>query len=130
MVLEEILSETKTKGPLRSLITGRGSYKTVGGEVKFYPYKKEGQKKVLTMLKGGGGGGLGTKSFGVVLTQVLEVLAMLYGGAKRFYPLTGRAQNVSPCLEAWRKKLWTCNFPILYPPPLLPDINDRSLTIP
>ena len=48
-----------------SLITGRGGYKTGGGDhVKFYPYKKGGgAENVLAMLKGG------TNSFGVVLTQ-------------------------------------------------------------
>ena len=30
-------------------------YKTGGGHVKFYPYKKVGMEKVLAMLKGGGG---------------------------------------------------------------------------
>ena len=28
-----------------SLITGRGGYKTGGGQVKFYPYEKGGQKR-------------------------------------------------------------------------------------
>ena len=47
--------------------------------MKFYPYKKkegggeEGPKKVFTMLKGG------NRSFGVVLTHELEVLAILKG---------------------------------------------------
>ena len=55
-----------------------GCYKTGGGgHVKFYPYKYErrggGAEKVLAMLKGGGG----TKNVGVVLTQELEVLAIL-----------------------------------------------------
>ena len=36
-----------------SLITGRGGYKTGGGHVKFYPYRKRGAEKVLAMLKGG-----------------------------------------------------------------------------
>ena len=36
---------------------GRGGYKTGGGggHVKFDPYEKGGAKKVLAMLKGGGG---------------------------------------------------------------------------
>ena len=38
-----------------SLITGRGGYKTAGGQVKFYPYKRgRKRKKVLAVLKGGG----------------------------------------------------------------------------
>ena len=37
------------------------------------------------MLKGGEGGG--TKSSEVVLTQELEILAILKGGAKSIYPL-------------------------------------------
>ena len=55
------------------------------------PPKKGGAKKVLAMLKGG------TTSFEVVLTQDLEVLAILNGGAKsvhsikrgrkKFYPV-------------------------------------------
>ena len=43
-------------------------------------------EKVLAMLKGGGGG---TTSFEIVLTQELEVLAILLGGAKSFHPLKG-----------------------------------------
>ena len=35
--------------------------------MKFYPYEKGGPENVLAMRKAGGGGG--TKSFGVVLTQ-------------------------------------------------------------
>ena len=44
-------------------------------QVKFYPYEK--------------GGGGGATSFEVVLTQELEVLAILMGGGgrKQFYPL-------------------------------------------
>ena len=40
----------------RSLITGRGGYKTVGEGRKFYPYTKKGgggAEQVLTMVKGG-----------------------------------------------------------------------------
>ena len=40
--------------------------------MKFYPYEKGGQKKVLAILKGGG-----TKSFGVDFTRQLAVLAIL-----------------------------------------------------
>ena len=44
----------------------------------FYSYEKWGAEKVLAMLKGG------TKSFGVVFTQLLEVLAILKRGRKMF----------------------------------------------
>ena len=40
----------------KGLVTkyGEGDYKTGGGHVKFYPYKKGvGAEKVLAMLKGG-----------------------------------------------------------------------------
>ena len=47
--------------------------------MKFYPYKI----KVLAMLKGG------TTSFKVVLTQELEVLAIVVGWGKSFHPLKG-----------------------------------------
>ena len=55
--------------------------------MKFYPYKRgEGgsPKKVLAMLNGGD-----TKSFEVVLTWELEVLAIVMGGggATSFHPL-------------------------------------------
>ena len=48
--------------------------------MKFYPYKRGGgeRKKVLAVLKGGG-----TKSFEVVLTWELEVLAIAMGGGGR-----------------------------------------------
>ena len=39
--------------------------------MKFYPYKKGRQKKILAMLKGG------TNSFEVVLIRELEVLAIV-----------------------------------------------------
>ena len=52
--------------------------------MKFYPYKKWGgggrAERVLAMLKGGD-----TKSFAVVLTWELEILAILIGGLKKFY---------------------------------------------
>ena len=54
-----------------------GGYKTVrgGGEVMVYPYKKRGER--FSYLQGGG-----TRSVGVVLTWVLEVLALLRGSTK------------------------------------------------
>ena len=46
--------------------------------MKFYLYEKgKGAEKVLAMLKGEG-----TQSFEVVLTQELEVLAILMGGGE------------------------------------------------
>ena len=45
------------------------------------------------MLKGG------TNSFGVVLMQELEVLAILKGVANIFPHLKGRAQKLLPCPE-------------------------------
>ena len=60
------------KGSVFSYRKGGGGYKTVGGQVFF------------TLQKGGGGGkgfshaegGRGTKCFGVIFTQELEVLAI------------------------------------------------------
>ena len=57
-----------------------------------------------------------TKSFGVVLTRVLEVLTILEGGGgtKSFHPLKGRGVGVkSLTLSCESKKFQTCNFPIL-----------------
>ena len=68
-----------------------------GRHVKFYPYEKRGAEKVLAMLKVG----RGTTSFEVpvVLAPVLEVLAIVMGGAK-FPPFKrGGAQKVVPCLD-------------------------------
>ena len=87
MVLEEILSETKTKGPPRSLITGRGELQNGRGASQVLPLQKGGAEKSFNHAVEEGGGG---KGFGVVLTQVLEVLAMLDGGAKRTFPLFNR----------------------------------------
>ena len=62
-----------------------------GGEVKFYPYKKGGMEKILAMLKGG--------TTRVVLTQDLEVLAIMMRGCKKCPSCKRGAQNVLPCLE-------------------------------
>ena len=68
---------------------GRATKWQGGGQVKFYPYKRRGeQKKVLAVLKGGGGA---TTRFEEVLTWELEVLALVIGGG-------GGAQKVLPCL--------------------------------
>ena len=45
-------------------------------------------------LRKKGGGVCGTESFWVVLTQELEVLAILNGSAKHFHPLKGGVQKV------------------------------------
>ena len=93
-----------------SLTTGRGGglqNRRGGGVVKFYSYKRGGggREKVF----------VGTTSFEVVLTQELEVLAILIGGGggqkvstlekgggrKKCPPLKrgGGVQEVLPCLE-------------------------------
>ena len=57
-----------------------------GGKSSFTPTKGgRGAEKVVAMLGGGGGGG-GTSSFEVVLTQELEVLAILIGGGRKKCP--------------------------------------------
>ena len=84
--------------------------------MNFYPYKKKGGGGQRFRLVGGGGGGM--TSFGVVLTQELEVLAigLLKGGdAKSFLHKAkgGGAQNVLSCLHRrWRghNKIWTHAF--------------------
>ena len=74
--------------------------------------RKGGGEKVLVLLKGGGG----TKSFKVVLTRELEVLAILKWGEKGFNPLKWGAQKKS-CPRFSR-----------FVPSPLPVINDRSLS--
>ena len=75
--------------------------------MKFYPYKRGGGGS-LSHAEGGG-----TTSFEVVLTQELEVLAIVIGGTQSFQG--GGALKVLPCLEGGgaRKMFWTRNFPIL-----------------
>ena len=59
----------------------------VGGEAsQVLPLQKSWGRKHLNQAEGGGGE---HKTFGVVLTQVLEVLAMLKGGTTSFHPLKG-----------------------------------------
>ena len=59
----------------------------------------------------------GHKKFGVVLTQELEVLAILMGGRKRFPPFKrGGGGTKSFTLSqggVGRKKFWSRDFPIL-----------------
>ena len=76
---------------------GGGGYKTEGGgQVKFYPYKKGGGRKSCSHAERGG-----TQTFEVVLTQELEVLAILMGGGRLKFPpfKRGGAQKVLPCLK-------------------------------
>ena len=79
--------------------------------MKFYPYEKGGSGKVLAMLKGGGG----TKSFKVVLTPKLEILAIVMRGRKKFPPFkSGGRKKFYPVLRGGgRKKFQTRDFPIL-----------------
>ena len=104
---------------------GRGEgYKTGGGRegaCEVLPLRKRGVGgggKVSAMLKGGGG--RGTKSFEVVLTRELEVLAIVMEAqiaSIQFYPV-GRGGGT--------KCLGPAIFPFSTPPPL-PVINDQSL---
>ena len=96
----------------------------VGGEIKFYPYKKGGEKHLshAYMLKWEGG----ERSFWVVLTQELEVLAILKGGRQKFSPFKKRARIVLPCLGEGRQNVSDPQFShFVAPPP--PIIKDRSL---
>ena len=82
--------------------------------MKFYPYKNGGTNS-FSHAEGGGGG---TQSFEVVLTQELEVLAILMevggGGHQKFPSFKRGARKIVVCLEGGggRKKFWTCDFPI------------------
>ena len=77
--------------------------------MKFYPTKRG--RKMFSRAEGGGGS---TKSFEVVLTWELEVLAIVMGGggAKGYHPLKGGggAQKVLPCLEGGGRKKF---YPVL-----------------
>ena len=67
--------------------------------------------KVIAILKGG------TTRFGVVLTQELEVSAILYRRAKSFRPLKGRGRKrFYPVLRGGRKTFWAF-FLFCSPPP-------------
>ena len=99
----------------RSLITGRGYTRDEGGKLSFTPKEKK---------KGGGGsfshaeGGWGvTKSFGVVLTQEIEVLAILKVGGKKFSPYKVVVKGFN-CLEGGVQKVSVPRFShFLVPPP-------------
>ena len=88
-----------------------------GGQVKFHPYEKWGVQKVLAMLKGG------TKSFKVVLTRELEVLAILMGAAKGFHLLKvggGGTTSYKPVSRGAQKVSDPRFSPFVAPPPLPP----------
>ena len=60
----------------------------MGGKSSYLPLQKGRERKqVLARLKGGG-----HTEFWVVLTQELEVLAILKEGRKRFPPFKGRGE--------------------------------------
>ena len=62
------------KGVVINYREGGGLQNGSGGQVKFYPYKNgDGGRKSCSHPEWGGGGGRGTKGFGIVSTQVLEV---------------------------------------------------------
>ena len=61
---------------------GRGSYKTGGGHVKFYPYNKGGGEDGKSFSHAEGGVG-GTKSFGVAFRRWLERFRHIEGGAQK-----------------------------------------------
>ena len=94
-------------------------YKPVGGGgVKFYRYEK------------GGGGVGGTAGFGVVLTQELEVLAIVEGLVINFHPIKRGARKFYPVLgggggAGGEQKPAIFPFCLALPP----VINDQSLTI-
>ena len=69
-----VLVKTMIKNISKGLVInyGEGGSNSAGRTTEVLPL----QKKVLVMRKGGGG----AKSFGVILTQELEVLAILKGG--------------------------------------------------
>ena len=93
--------------------------------MKFYPYRKEGGGEMLK--------GRGTKSFEVVLTRELEVLAIVIvggggGGAKSFHPQKGgRRKKFYPVLRGGAQKVSDPRFSHVVAPPPLPIINDQSL---
>ena len=75
---------------------------------KYYPHKKKGgRKKYKPCYR------RDSKSFKVVLTWELEVLAILKGGRKTFPSIKRGVQNLLPCLEGGHKMFQTRNFFIL-----------------
>ena len=101
-----------------------GGYKMGGGGAcEVLPLQQ-----VLAMLKGGG-----TTSFGVIFTQLLELLAILTaggGGGHKILPLFKRRRGAKmfyPVLRAGAKSFGPTIFPFCSPS--LPVINDRSLKL-
>ena len=95
--------------------------------MRFYPYKKVGGEGEKSFSHPEGD----KKSFGVVLTRVLEVLAILMGvrSAKRVGG-GGRARKVLPCLErGGAQKVLDPLFSHFVAPPPLPLVNDPSLKL-
>ena len=60
----------------------------VGEASEVFPLQKGGKDKALAIMKR-----VGTKSFGLVLIQKLEVVAILKGGRKMFPPFTRRGMK-------------------------------------
>ena len=73
---------------------------------------------------------VGHKSSGLILILELEVLAILKGDAKSFYPLNGGgARRVLSHLEGGRAK---CSRPAIFSfwrPPPFAVMNDQSLNV-
>ena len=86
-----------------------------GRQLKYYPYRKWGQKR-FSHAEGGGG----TTSCGVVLTRELEVLAKLIrggGGHKGVHPLKGGGGAKGlPCLDGAQQVLDTQFYHFVAPP--------------
>ena len=78
-----------------SLIMGRGGYKTGGGHVKFYPYKKGGggAEKVLAMLKWGH-----NKFYDSFYTVAWSFSHIEGGGTKCFHSLKEGSNKFYPVL--------------------------------
>ena len=74
--------------------------------MKFYLYKK-GSVKCLSHTEGG------THIFEVVLTQELDVVAILKGGRTKFPPFKGEGYNKFYLVlrVGGRKQFWTHDFP-------------------
>ena len=100
---------------------GGGVYKTgvtKKEQVKFYPYKSGGGGRGDRKRFSHAEGGECTKGFGVVLTQELEVLAILNaaeGGTKRFHSLGGALERINLSCGGRAKGLGPTIFPFCSP---------------
>ena len=113
-------------------VEGGGATKQLGGggESSFTSTKKEGRAKSVLAIWNGGRG-----RFEVVLTQELDVSAILKGGggANKIHPFKRGARIVLPCVfflggggeGGGHNKFQARDVPILQHPLLV--INDRSL---